>query len=157
MQAAPTKAALAVPAYKLSFSFEPQLDDPEMLASMKAKSLQHAMEADVNGEVDKLMSPARQVRTPFSRLGYIVRTVVCANTMLTGRRTSLWAHDQQVHYPNQTDTDTDTQGCVLRSILGQKSALPKLLINTIVLYAYSVFNAYFTELNVPNDRMTHPC
>jgi len=40
--------------------------------------------------------------------------------------------------------------------LGQKSALPKLLTNTVVLYAYSVFNAYFTVLNVPNDRMTHP-
>ena len=44
----------------------------------------------------------------------------------------------------------------IRSILGQKSALPKLLTNTVVLYAYSVFNAYFTVLNVPNDRMTHP-
>jgi len=41
-------------------------------------------------------------------------------------------------------------------ILGQKSALPKLLKNTIILYAYSVFNAYFTVLNVPNDHMTHP-
>jgi len=26
----------------------------------------------------------------------------------------------------------------------------------LVLYAYSVFNPYFTVLNVPNDRMTHP-
>jgi len=42
------------------------------------------------------------------------------------------------------------------SILGQKSALPKLLKNTIVLYAFSVFNAYFTVSNAPNDRMTHP-
>jgi len=42
------------------------------------------------------------------------------------------------------------------SILGQKSALPKFLKNTIVSYAYSVFNACFTVLNVPNDRMTHP-
>jgi hypothetical protein len=39
---------------------------------------------------------------------------------------------------------------------GQKLALPKLLKNTIVLYAYSVLNAYFTVLNVPNYRMTHP-
>jgi len=43
------------------------------------------------------------------------------------------------------------------SVLGQKSALPILLKNTVVLYAYSVFNAYFTVLNVPNDRMTHAC
>jgi len=42
------------------------------------------------------------------------------------------------------------------SILGQKSALPKLLKNTIVLYAYFVFNAYFIVLNVPKDRMTYP-
>ena len=45
----------------------------------------------------------------------------------------------------------------IRSIFGQKSALPKLLKNAIVLYLYSVFNAYVTVLNVPNDRMTHPC
>ena len=45
----------------------------------------------------------------------------------------------------------------IRSILGQKSALPNLLKYTIVLYAYSVFNVYFTVLNVPNDRMTRPC
>ena len=44
----------------------------------------------------------------------------------------------------------------IESILGQKSALPKLLKNTIVLCTYSVSNAYFTVLNVPNDRMTHP-
>jgi hypothetical protein len=44
----------------------------------------------------------------------------------------------------------------IRSILGQKLALSKLLQNTIVLYAYSVFNAYLTILNIPNDRMTHP-
>jgi hypothetical protein len=42
------------------------------------------------------------------------------------------------------------------SILGQNLALPKLLKNTVVLYAYYVFNAYFTVFNVPNDRMTHP-
>ena len=42
------------------------------------------------------------------------------------------------------------------SIFGQKSALPKLLKNTVVLYAYSVFDAHFSVLNVPNDRMTHP-
>jgi len=37
------------------------------------------------------------------------------------------------------------------SIFGQKPALPELLENTIVIYAYSVYNAYFTVLNVPND------
>jgi len=55
---------------------------------------------------------------------------------------------------------------------GSKTGTPKLLKNTIVLYAYLVFYAYliicvshytrilyftyFTVLNVPNDRMTHP-
>jgi hypothetical protein len=41
-------------------------------------------------------------------------------------------------------------------ISGLKSALPKLLKYTIELHAYFVLHAYFTVLNVPNDRITHP-
>jgi len=43
------------------------------------------------------------------------------------------------------------------STLVRKSALPKLLEFAIVLYAHCLFNPYFTVLNVPNDRMKHPC
>jgi hypothetical protein len=56
--------------------------------------------------------------------------------------------------------DLDTYWVILghvRSILSQLSALPKLLTDTIVLYAYCVFNAYFTILNLTNDHMKHPC
>jgi len=40
---------------------------------------------------------------------------------------------------------------------GSKFGTPKVVLNTNVLYAYFVFNTYFTVLNVLNDCMTHPC
>jgi len=42
------------------------------------------------------------------------------------------------------------------SILGQKSALPNCIKYGTVLYAYCVFKAYSTVLNVSEVRMTHP-
>ena len=42
------------------------------------------------------------------------------------------------------------------SILGQKLAFPNCIKYGTVLYAYCVFNAYFTVLNVSEVGMTYP-